>query len=243
MAEVRKTAKYYRDILNGNDIRKALSVIPEIIKKFGFVDKYHSEIKFGWDTMKENFNWNHAIEGFFLSKDGKLYAHIYWQGDSTDGTDSVLASYLIGGYTIKAEWDNVGGSWGMECRHSPLNVTEDELRKAIKAIIPLLSADLIKARKKRVENEPYVMPMYGRINKWMEREHPYNRWGSDSYKEKHHNAEEAVREVAISEAKKYMQMDLRECEDILDKVYEQNYKTNAELPKDAEGNKIYNLAI
>ena len=85
--------------------------------------------------------------------------------------------------------------------------------------------------------------MYGRINKWMEREHPYNRWGSDSYKEKHHNAEEAVREVAISEAKKYMQMDLRECEDILDKVYEQNYKTNAELPKDAEGNKIYNLAI
>ena len=243
MAEVRKTAKYYRDILNGNDIRKALSVIPDIITKFGFVDKYRSEIKFGWDTMKENFNWNHAIEGFFLGKDGKLYAHIYWQGDSTDGTDSVLASYLIGGYTIKAEWDNVGGSWGMQCRHSPLDVTEDELRKAVKAIIPLLSADLIKARKKRVENEPYVMPMYGRINKWMEREHPYNRWGNDTYKEKHHNAEEAIRTLTISEAKKYMQMNLRECEDILDKIYELNYITNEQMPKDEKGNKIFHLAV
>lgn len=243
MAQVRKTAKYYRDILNGNDIRKALSVIPDIINKFGFVDKYRSEIKFGWDTMNKNFNWNHAIEGFFLGKDGKLYANIYWQGDSTDGTDSVLASYLIGGYTIKAEWDNVGGSWGMVCRHSPLNVTEDELRKAIKAIVPLLSANLIKARKKERENEPYVMPMYGRINKWMEREHPFNRWGNDTYKEKHHNAEEAIRTLTISEAKKYMQMNLRECEDIFDKIYELNYITNEQMPKDEKGNKMFHLAV
>ena len=243
MAEVRKTAKYYRDILNGNDIRKALSVIPEIIKKFGFVDKYHSEIKFGWDTMKENFNWNHAIEGFFLSKDGKLYAHIYWQGDSTDGTDSVLASYLIGGYTIKAEWDNVGGSWGMVCRHSPLNISADEIGKAVKAIIPLLSADLIKARKKRVENEPFVMPMYGRINKWMVREHPFNRWGSDAYKEKHRNAEQAIRELTIGDAKKYMQMSVADCEDVLDRVYDKNFKTNDEFATDPEGNKIFDLAI
>ena len=33
--EPRKTAKYYREILNGNDIRKAISVLPEVIKKFG----------------------------------------------------------------------------------------------------------------------------------------------------------------------------------------------------------------
>ena len=30
---------------------------------------------------------------------------------------------------------------------------------------------------------------------------------------------------------------------ILDKVFEQNYKTNEELPKDKNGNKVYNLAI
>ena len=242
MEQVRKTAKYYRDILNGNDIRKALSVIPDIINKFGFVDKYRSEIKFGWDTMKENFNWNHAIEGFFLGKDGKLYAHIYWQGDSTDGTDSVLASYLIGGYTIKAEWDNIGGNWGMECRPSPLEVTEDELRKAIKAIVPLLSADLIKARKKVRENEPYVMPMYGRINKWLEREHPYNRYGWDTYKEKYRNSENAIRALMIPDAKKFMQMPEVECHKVLNRVYEQNNKVDGDIPTNDKGEKVYNLS-
>lgn len=239
--KVRKTAKYYRDILNGSDIYKSLSVIPEIITKFGFVDKYHKEIKFGWDTMKENFNWNHAIEGFFIGSDNQLYAHIYWQGDSTDGSDSVLARYLIGGYTIKAEWDEVGGSWGMVCRHSPLNIDADEIRKAVKAIIPLLSTELIKARKKRQENEPYVMPLYKRINAVLN-DRPYNRWGDEEYKQKRHNAESALREL-IDDAKKYMQMNESDCKRILNKIYEQNYKVDADFAKDKDGNKVYNLAI
>ena len=243
MAQVKKTAKWYRDTLAKCDVRTALTLIPEIIKKFGFVSKYRSEINFSRKVVSDNFNWNHSIEGFDLAKDGKLYAKVYWQGDSTDGTEYVLASDLIYGKTIKAEWDNVGGSWGMECRHSPLNVDREELPKAIKAIIPLLSADLIKARKKTQENEPFVMPMYGRINRFLEREHQYNRWGSDTYKEKYHNAEDAIRELAIPDAKKYMKMSERECEDILDKVFEQNYKTNEELPTDKNGNKVYNLAI
>ena len=225
MAEIRKTAKYYREILAGNDIRKSLSVIPEIIKKFGFVDKYRSEINFGRDVVSKNFNWNHSIEGFDLSKDGKLYAKVYWQGDSTDGTEYVLANYLVGGHTISAEWDEVGGSWGRVCRHSPLNVSADEIGKAVKEIIPLLSAELIRARKKYQENEPFVMPMYGRINRFLEREHPYNRWGDDEYKKKYRNAEGAIRELTISEAKKYMQMSERECETILDDVFSKNFKT------------------
>ena len=102
----RKTAKYYRDILNGNNIYKSLEVIPEIMKKFGFVDEYRTEINFPRDVVHDNFNWNHSIEGFDLAKDGTLYAKVYWQGDSTDGTEYVAARYLIGGYTIKAEWDN-----------------------------------------------------------------------------------------------------------------------------------------
>lgn len=243
MAQVRKTAKYYCNILNGNDVRLALSVIPEVIKKFGFVDEYHSEINFPRDVVHKNFNWNHSIEGFNLSRDGKLYAKVYWQGDSTDGTECVLASYLIGGYTIKAAWDNVGGSWGMECRHSPLEVTTDELSKAIKAIVPLLSADLIKARRKRVENEPFVMPMYGRINRWMTDKHPFNKWGNDTYKEKHNNAKDAILALMIPEAKKYMQMNLRECEGIFDKIYELNYITNEQMPKDEKGNKMFHLAV
>jgi hypothetical protein len=243
MEQVKKTAKWYRDQLAKCDVRTALNLIPEIIKKFGFVTKYRSEINFPRKVVSDNFNWNHSIEGFDLSKVGQLYAKVYWQGDSTDGTEYVPARYLIGGYTIKAEWDNVGGSWGMRCRHSPLEVTEEELRKAIKAIIPLLATDLIRARKKTQENEPFVMPMYGRINRFLEREHPFNRWGTDTYTEKWHNAEGAIRELAIPDAKKYMKMTERECESILDKVFEQNFKTNAEFTKDDKGNKVYNLAI
>lgn len=241
MAQARKTAKYYRDIFNGNDVRLSLSLIPEVMKKFGFVDEYRTEINFPRDVVHDNFNWNHSIEGFDLSKKGELYAKVYWQGDSTDGTEYVPARYLIGGYTIKAQWDNVGGSWGMECRHSPLNVTEDELRKAIKAIVPLLSSDLIKARKKYQENRPYVMPLYKRINTLVLNDRPYNRYGSDEYKEKRHNAESAVRSL-VEDAKKYMQMSERECDIILNKIYEQNYKTNDAFRTNEEGERIYDLS-
>ena len=241
MAQERKTAKYYREILGGNDIYKSLSVIPEIIKKFGFVDKYRSEINFGREVVSKNFNWNHSIEGFDLAKDGTLYAKVYWQGDSTDGTEYVVARYLIGGYTINANWDNVGGSWGMECRHSPLNVEDEEIRKAVKEIIPLLSADLIKARKQWQENEPYVMPLYGRINKVLA-DYSISMWAPDDVKQKRHNGEDAVRSLLIPNAKKYMLMGERECRDIIEQIFEQNYKLNKDIPTDKEGEKIYNLS-
>lgn len=235
----KKTAKYYRDILSGKDIRKSLSVIPEVIKKFGFVSEYRSEINFDRDVVHNNFNWNHSIEGFDLTKDGKLYAKVYWQGDSTDGTEYVLASDLLYGKTVPAEHEWLGDR--TYCRHGDLRITPDELTKAVKAVVPLLSANLIRERKKIRENEPFVMPMYGRINRFLNDEHPYNRWGSDTYKEKHNNAEKAIRELCISEAKKYMQMSEKECRAILDKVYDKNYKTNNEFKEDADGNKVYDL--
>jgi hypothetical protein len=240
MAEVKKTAKWYRDTLAKCDVRTALNLIPEIIKKFGFVGEYRSEINFSRDVVHDNFNWNHSIEGFYLSK-GVLYAKVYWQGDSTDGTEYVRASELIYGKTIPAEWDTIGGEWGQVCRHSPLRVTSEELTKAIKAIIPLLATNLIRERRKYHENEPFVMPMYGRINRWMKDEHPYNRWGSDTYREKHNNAEKAIRELCIPDAKKYMKMSEKECHAIFDKVYDQNYKTDAELT--TNGKKAYDLAV
>ena len=243
MAEVKKTAKWYRETLAKCDVRTALVLIPEIIKKFGFVTKYRSEINFSREVVHENFNWNHCIEGFDLAKNGKLYAKVYWQGDSTDGTEYVLASDLIYGKVIPAEWDNVGGEWGQVCRHSPLRVANDELPKAIKAIIPLLATDLIRARKKYAENEPFVMPMYGRINRWLDKAHPFNKWGGDTYRSKYYNANDAIRELVIPDAKKYMKMEDSELHAIFAKVFDNNFKTSEEFPKDEKGKKVYNLAI
>ena len=243
MAQVKKTAKYYREMLAKCDSRTAISLIPEIIKRFGFVGEYRSEINFGRDVVHDNFNWNHSIEGFDLSKDGKLYAKVYWQGDSTDGTKYVLASELIYGKVIPAQWDDVGGEWGKECRHSPLRVEAEELSKAIKAIIPLLSADLMRSRKKYQENQPFVMPMYGRINRFLADYHPYNRWGSEEYLEKYHNAEKAIRELFINEAKKYMAMDEKECRVLFEKVYKQNNKLDSEFKKTEDGENVFNLEV
>ena len=236
MDKVKKTAKWYRSVLAKCDVRTGLSLIPEIIKKFGFATKYRSEINFSRDMVHKNFNCDHAIEGFSLEK-GKVYAKVYWQGDSTDGTYYEPADDLIFGKVIPAEHEWLGDR--TYYKHGDLRIRPEELADAIKAIIPELSTDLIRARKKYAENEPFTMPMYGRINRWKERAHPYNKWGGDSYQEKHNNGESAIRELVIPEAKKYMKMEDSALHAIFAKVYDLNYKTNEEMPKDAEGNKVY----
>jgi hypothetical protein len=47
----------------------------------------------------------------------------------------------------------------------------------------------------------------------------------------------------VEDAKKYMQMPESECGKLLNKVYEQNYKLDSEFKRNAEGEKIYNLAM
>ena len=129
----KKTAKYYRDIFSGNDIRKAISALPEVIKKYGY--KRWSGSK-GNDTlyMKKytEFEWNHQIEGFFLTDKGKLCVDIYWQGDSTDGNDSLYVSECIYGKTIPAEHEWLGDR--TYTRHGDLRISKEEFEAAIKAV-------------------------------------------------------------------------------------------------------------
>ena len=144
--ETRKTAKYYRDILNGNDIRKAVSILPEVIKKFGSKR---------WATSKHNdqlyvkgyteFEWNHQIVGFFLTDKGMVCADIYWQGDSTDGYESEFVSAMLNGKTIPAVHEWLGDR--TYCKHSDLRISSEEFRNALKAVATYLSPEEIKTRK------------------------------------------------------------------------------------------------
>ena len=232
---IRKTAKYYCKILEGDNIYQSLDAIPEIIKRFGFVDKYHSQIT-GLDT---EFVWNHRIEGFFINRENnKLYADIYWQGDSTDGNTSVLASRLINKYIIPAKYDDVGGEWGIVCTHSSIEITKDELLAAIKAIIPLLSSELIRKRRKYIQNEPYVMPFYRLINKLVFENKPYNRYGDEEYKQKRHNAETAIRNL-VEDAKKYVEMEEDDAYVLFNEIYDKNYKLDSQFTFDINGQKLF----
>ena len=141
----RKTAKYYRDILNSGNIYNAVKVLPEVIKKFGYKSwekKTNDKINLRGYT---EFEWNHKIEGFFLTNNGEVYVDIYWQGDSTDGNDSVPANECIYGKVIPAEHEFIDGR--TYYRHGDLRISKEEFANAIKAVAQYLSPENIKARK------------------------------------------------------------------------------------------------
>lgn len=141
----KRTAKYYRDILATGNIRQGLAILPEVIKRYA----KDGRINLAKSDTDENFNWNHLVEGFFLSKDGGLYASVYWQGDSTDGNDSILACKVRKGGYIPARYDEIGGPRAMECVHDAIQFEDWEMEAALKAVAKWLAPDRIKARATR----------------------------------------------------------------------------------------------
>ena len=236
---VKKTTKYYRDILAGDDTRKAVSVIPEVIRKYGINDTFDRH----YINIETEFNWNHQITGFTLGYNGRLYAGIYWQGDSTDGNDCELVDNLLGGKTIAATWDNVGGTVGYVQRHSPLNITKEEFALAVKALAKELTPERIKARKMQTEREKYASCLNKKLNVLVINPMYNNRYcgaGQESM-EKYHNGECAVRELVFSEPKKFATMPDNEWKPILKKVFKQNEKRHSAFEKDTRGHNVYNI--
>ena len=79
---MRKTDKYFRtELRKGFD--EGSAVIADVLKKH-FTGKWGTEVK-----VKNEFNWNHCVEGFGLTSKGEVYVNVYWQGDNTDGNNTV----------------------------------------------------------------------------------------------------------------------------------------------------------
>ena len=236
----RKTAKYYRTILCGSDLSKAISVIPEVFKKFHFVGKYRTEASFGWSVVSKNFNWNHGIAGFYLGRDdNRVYVDVYWQGDSTDGNASLLASSLVwGSKRIPAEYSDG------YCRHGVLDVTTQELIDALKALADCLTPESTKERKHARLCEKYSDVLNKRLSRLILNPIYDNRYYGLGYcdkMEKYRNGEGAVRWLAYTDPKKFAEMTEDEFKTIFRKVFEQNEKYNKDIKK--EGDKtIYDLS-
>ena len=231
----KKTTKYYRDILSGNDIRKAVSVLPEVIKKYGSKR---------WSTSKSNdilyikgyteFEWNHRLEAFIFVKDkNRVCVDIYWQGDSTDGNESEWADVLMYGKTIPAEHEWLGNR--TYCRHGDLRISADEFRNALKAVAKYLSPEEIKKRKianARAETSTKVFNYIDAKKKGLDRWEMENFW----------NGRIAVQKV-LENNPELLNKTFDELKPIVEKVFTNNEKSDYSLRGGwYNGEKKYNLA-
>ena len=232
--EPRKTAKYYRDLLTSGNIHNAVKVLPEIIKKFGYKR---------WESSKGNdmlqvrkyteFEWNHKIVGFFLTKKGSVCVDIYWQGDSTDGNDSLYAEECINGKTIPAEHEFIGDR--TYYRHGDLRITAEEFRNAIKAVAQYLSPEEIKARKEADRKAALSDKVFEFIDA---KKKGLDRWEMENF----WNGRIAVQKV-LEQNPKLLDLTFEELKPTIDKVFENNNKTDYSLRGGwYNGEKKYNLA-
>lgn len=118
---MRKTKKYYRDLIN-KDKNFAFSIAEEVITKYGTHTKTRGERTV---LAESSFPYNCQIHGFSIYKK-KFYVDIYWQGDSTDGIAAVLFKDAIVGTSIPREID---GSYEI---HGNLQITPEMVHEALK---------------------------------------------------------------------------------------------------------------
>ena len=231
----RKTAKYYRDLLTSGNTYNAVKVLPEIIKKFGY--KRWGKYSKGNDVLNlrkyTKYEWNHRINGFFLSDKGKLCVDIYWQGDSTDGNSSLYADECINGKTIPAEHEFIDGR--TYYRHGDLRITAEEFRNAIKAVAQYLSPEEIKARKEADRKAALSDKVFEFIDA---KKKGLDRWEMENF----WNGRIAVQKV-LEQNPKLLNLTFEELKPIVDKVFGNNNKSNYSLRGGwCSGEKKYNLA-
>ena len=237
----KKTAKYYRDIFSGNDIRKAVSVLPEVIKKYGHkrwtTSKHNDEIKLKGYT---EFEWNHQIEGFGISeKSGRVYVDIYWQGDSTDGNESEWADVMMYGKTIPAEHEWLGNR--TYCKHSDLRISAEEFRNALKAVAKYLSPEEMKIRKEAKRKAELSEKIFDLV-KQNAPKNSRGGWGRDEGWEQYWNGRIAVEKV-LENNPELLNKTFDELKPIVEKVYANNEKSDYSLRGGwYSGEKKYNLA-
>lgn len=236
----KKTAKYYRDILNGNNIYAAVKVLPEVIKKYG-----HKR----WSSSKGNnelclkgyteFEWNHRIDGFFLTEKGVACVDIYWQGDSTDGNDSLRVDECINGKTIRGEYEWLGDR--TYCRHSDLRISAEEFRNALKAVAKYLSPEEMKIRKEAKRKAELSEKIFDLV-KQNAPKNSRGGWGRDEGWEQYWNGRIAVEKV-LENNPELLNKTFDELKPIVEKVYANNEKSDYSLRGGwYSGEKKYNLA-
>lgn len=218
MATTRKTAKYYREeLVRPHSVTDLENLIKEVCTKFGGKDNSISL----WNRVE--YNWNHRVEGFDIAKNGRVLVKVYWQGDSTDGTDYVYLTDVLrkGIEVIRAEHHfDCGRTYEV---HGDIRVEKYEVVSLVSELAKWLSADEIKKRKISAmlfEKEQVVNRKLG--NDY------YNEyacgWGAN--KEGYYNGCAAVRQLVKELGEKLLKMEDAEILRVVDVVFKKNNKND-----------------
>ena len=234
MEQVKKTPKYYRDILANADknFSLALSVMGDVLKKYGNHPYSNYEI-----PADVEFNWNHQVKGFTLTKKGVVYVDVYWQGDSTDGDDCcTLADFRWNNVVvIKAEYYEPDRYGVREERHSPLRVERAEVISAMKWIAEnWLNPKDIKVRKEKETKEKKMRALTDYVRDNLIKPKTTNNWGECT-----DNARYAVFEFLRTYADAIYKMDKTKVLELAKEVWSNNYRSNWSTPRDKDGKRIY----
>lgn len=226
----RKTAKYYRNILTNGSTSQAVAILPEIIKKFGYKrwDKYSKHNDIINLRKYTEFEWNHRIESFYLNDKGKVCVDIYWQGDSTDGNDSLYADECMYGKTIRGVYEWIGDRTYE--KHSDIRISAEEFRDAIKAVGKYLAPEEIKKRKEADRRYELSKQVYNFIDSQVK-----------TKDEEFWNGRRGVQEL-LEKNQGLLDKTFDELKPIVLKVYNNNYHTSYWLRNGATGRVEYNLA-
>lgn len=203
----RKTINYYREALKKNVTE---SLIAEVATKYGD----------GHIRVKGEFHWNHRIEGFGVTKDGKVYVDIYWQGDSTDGNDTIrLADFKCRNEVVIPASSYFDG-YRTRYDHSDIRVSRAEVEEAIAFISEWLSPDAVKARKdallkREIEGKRSKIVGNELYDKFA------SRWGGN---DKYYNGSSKTREYVAENYKELAKLNDTEFHDAIVKVFLEGYK-------------------
>ena len=137
---MRKTDKYFRtELRKGFD--EGSAVIADVLKKH-FTGKWGTEVK-----VENEFNWNHCVEGFGLTSKGEVYVNVYWQGDNTDGNNTVYLNDFRYRNEVVIPAESFFDGYRTRNTHSDIHVEKFEIIEAFKRVADYLEAAAIKARK------------------------------------------------------------------------------------------------
>ena len=234
---IRKTAKYYREELAKRQTPTDFeNLIKEVCTKFGGKNKSISL------RNRVEFNWDHRVEGFILTKGGRVLVNVYWQGDSTDGDDYVYLTDVLrkGTDVIPAEHEWLGDR--TYCRHSDIRVEREEVNSLIAELAKWLSPAEVKARK--IANQIYTIKYEVSQKLGNEYYNRYARKGFGCKNEEYYNGRRAVNEWLDKAEKDLLKTDMETIFKVVDTIFHKNYKTDSYFGKNWNGDrtKPYDLA-